>query len=119
MYIQDLITKAEKNPTGSAKDIQRAHRSGQANSSGKKPRPIHVGFHTHTAKETAKKSLIHHFKESGEKLFISDDYSRKIQAMRKEKLPQLKESRKQGKNGFLIYPAKIKVRDDAGHLVDL
>ena len=28
----------------------------------RKPCPIHVGFHTYTAKETAKKSLIHHFK---------------------------------------------------------
>ena len=101
--------------------IQRAHRSGRlSREENPRPRPIHVGFSTYLHKEKARKSLIDLFKLKDKKqndnqgrLFVSDDYSRRLQLMRKEKLPQLIKLKKEGKNAFMVYPATIRVRDSA------
>ena len=115
----------------SSTTIQRAHRSGYLSSKpgskpNKKPRPIHIGFSSYLAKVDAKKKLISVFKEStysaggvkDARLYVSDDFSRKVQQMRKDKMPLLKELRSKGTQAFMIYPATIKVRDPAGRLVD-
>ena len=101
--------------------IQRAHRSGRlSREENPRPRPIHVGFSTYLHKEKARKSLIDLFKLKDKKkndnqgrLCVSDDYSRRVQLMRKEKLPQLIKLKKEGKNAFMVYPATIRVRDSA------
>ena len=104
--------------------IQRAHRSGSGRSN--RPRPIHVGFRSYLEKVAAKKSLLTTFKEKkynhGDskdvKLFVSDDYSKTVQKMRKASLPKLKELRAKGLNAFFVFPATIKIRNEAGKLVD-
>ena len=100
--------------------IQRAHRTGPpqddvgSTTSGKRPRPrpIHVGFSSYVEKERSKKALVQSFKKQTEnRFFVSDDFSRRVQLLRKEKLPELKQLRDQGKNAFFVFPAKIVVRD--------
>ena len=97
--------------------IQRAHRSGRpSREENPRPRPVHVGFSTYVSKEKARKSLIEFFKGKGKKdqhakFFVSHDYSRRVQQMRREKLPMLKKLKEEGKNVFMVYPAIIRIRD--------
>ena len=107
----------------SADEIQRAHRTGKKSSAttpsrGQKarPRPIHVGYSSYIAKEKSKKSLRELFKSkkfgpNDTSFFASDDYSRKVQQLRKEKIPELKRLRKEGKRAYLAYPAEIRIQD--------
>ena len=103
--------------------IQRAHRSGPSRQPGhgqpQKPRPIHVGFLHYPEKERCRKALIEHFKkkEEGPKLFVSNDFSVRVQQMRREKIPELRRLRANGQQAVLIFPATIKVRDSATGLL--
>ena len=103
--------------------IQRAHRSGPPRHPGhgqpQKPRPIHVGFLYYPEKERCRKALIELFKkkEEGPKLFVSNDYSVRVQKMRREKIPELRRLRANGQQAVLIFPATIKVRDSATGLL--
>ena len=103
--------------------VQRAHRSGRlSREQNPRPRPIHVGFSTYLAKEEARKSLIEFFKnkkktDNQTRLFVSDDFSRRVQALRKEKLPQLINLKKEGKIAFMVYPATIRIRDKLPELL--
>lgn len=122
-FINSLITEASTDPAilGAAKEIQRAHRSGKKNpvhSGGERarPRPIHVGYSSFQAKEKSKKCLRELFKSkkfgpNDASFFVSDDYSRKVQQLRKEKVPELKRLRKEGKRAYLVYPAEIRIQD--------
>ena len=67
---------------------------------------------SYLCKDAAKKKLISVFKANtynaggvkGARLYMSDDYSHKVQQMRKEKMPLLKELQNKGAKAFLIYP---------------
>lgn len=116
-YVEDLLAGA-----AGPKAVQRAHRSGQPAAAKKdrgKPRPIHVGFSTYREKEAARKKLIEVFKEKteGVKMYVADDYSKRVQLMRREKLPKLKELRAKGIKAFFVYPASIRSRDANGRLI--
>ena len=109
--------------------IQRAHRSGRIQDASKdssntqnltssqerRPRPIHTAFSSFVDKERSRKALVALFKQkkfgpkSTLKFYVSDDYSRKVQKMRKEKLPELRRLREEGKKAYMIYPATIRI----------
>ena len=124
-FVKGLLAEAITDPAvlRSADEIQRAHRTGKKSSAttpsrGQKarPRPIHVGYSSYIAKEKSKKSLRELFKSkkfgpNDTSFFVSDDYSRKVQQLRKEKVPELKRLRKEGKRAYLAYPAEIRIQD--------
>ena len=120
--------------------IQRAHRTGrlrqvhddtgpQQQASGSvnavKPhsRPIHLGFACYQEKE-CRKGLAELFKQrkfglnKDIKLFAANDYSQRVQKLRKAKIPELQKLRAEGKQAFLVYPATIKIRDGNGRVRD-
>jgi hypothetical protein len=111
LFISDMLRKeCNLNPSS----IQRAHRTGKQPGPNSKPRPIHIGFAFFQEKEMCRKALAEVFKkkkigQSNSKLFISNDYSLKVQKMRKDKLPELRRLREEGKKAYLVYPATIKV----------
>ena len=97
--------------------IQRAHRTGKISNSRSvaqsKPRPVHVGFSHFVEKEQCRKALLELFKRkkfNDSRLYVSNDYSLKVQRLRKEKLPELRRLRAEGKEAFMVYPAEIKIR---------
>ena len=99
--------------------IQRAHRSGKPG--GDKPRPVHIGFAFFPEKEMCRKALSELFRQKkfgSAKLFVSNDFSRKVQQLRKEQMPEVRRLRDQGINAFLTYPATIKIRDPSGRVRD-
>ena len=116
-FVEDLLADA----VGPGA-VQRAHRSGRppsaADNGRGKPRPIHVGFASYREKEAARRKLIEVFKEKpeGVKMFVADDYSKRIQQMRRDNLPKLKELRARGIKAFFVYPATIRIRDANGRL---
>lgn len=101
---------------GTEVSFQRAHRTGKINPNqpNPKPRPIHIGFTFFQEKETCRRALMEFFKKetfgpSNSRLFVSNDFSLKVQKLRKEKLPELRKLRSEGNNAILMYPATIKV----------
>ena len=126
-FVVGLLKECNPRPlseTEVSNSIQRAHRSGQRHdvsdargrggSSGYRPRPIHVAFSSFSEKEKSRKSLVLLFKEKKfgpdgtKRFFVSDDFSRKVQKMRKDKLPELRKLRSEGKKVHLAYPATIR-----------
>ena len=108
-------------------NIQRAHRTGKLNlpdpsdARPPKPHPIHIGFTFYQEKEKCRKALADLFKKQkfgDAKLFVANDFSVKVQRMRKEKLTELRRLRSQGKQAFFIYPATIKIRGADGRVRD-
>ena len=98
-------------------DIQRAHRTptGNPNPNAAKPRPIHVFFGNFTQKENVRRATIKAFKAKkfkNQKLFISDDLSKRLQNKRKQLLPAMKKLREEGKKPFFSYPATLKFWQD-------
>ena len=103
--------------------IQRAHRTGAKPPTDSatnprprsRPRPIHIAFSSYIEKEKCRKGLASHFKDhtfgDNTKFFVSDDYSRRVLQMRKEKLPELIKLRNEGKFAYMVYPATIRVRE--------
>ena len=91
--------------------IQRAHRTGrmksqQPGSRPDKPRPIHVGFTFFQEKEKCRKALADLFKSkifgpSQAKLFVANDYSQKVQQLRRDKLKELRGLKNEGKTHSL------------------
>jgi len=99
--------------------IERAHRSGRPG--GDKPRPIHVAFSFFPEKEKCRKALSQLYRQKkfgSAKLFVSNDFSKKVQDMRKEKIPEIKRLKELGHQAFLIYPATVKIRDALGRVRD-
>ena len=97
--------------------IQRVHRTGKLVLDAPKPRPVHIGFTFYQEKEACRKSLADHFKQhkvKNAKLFVSNDFSQRVQQMRKEKMDEVRKLRQEGRQAFLVYPAHIKIRDAQG-----
>ena len=107
--------------------IERAHRTppGPAplpDRSGKiKDRPIHVCFTSFQERDKVRKACIAAFKTGKKfkerKLFVSEDFSLRVQARRKALLPTLKKLQHEGKKAFFTYPATIRyVQDNRLHV---
>ena len=101
-------------------EFQRAHRTptGPVRDPGSKPRPIHILMPTFQAKLSFRKAAIDVIKGKqfkGNKLYISDDLSHRVQQQRKELLPVLKGLKDSGKKAYFTYPATIRYWD-GGHL---
>ena len=122
-FVHDLITRSgvDINPL----QIQRVHRTGFMKlgtaEQPSKPRPTHMGFsfYKEKLKEECRRSLAEYFKQhmvGNAKLFVSNDYSAKVQQMRRAKLADLRKLRAEGKQAFFVYPASIKIRDEQGNI---
>ena len=82
-----------------------------------KPRIIHVAFSSFKTRELVRKSCIQKFKNkeslfNGHRLFVSEDFSRRVQLMRKAKMDNFKRLQQQGKKPFFVYPDVLKFRQD-------
>ena len=49
----------------------------------------------------------------GQKLFIADDFSKRIRSLRKNKMEDFKKLRLEGKKPFFLYPDKLAFRDQS------
>ena len=96
--IQDIIT-TKLNIQMDEFTIERAHRVGRRNATGK-PRTIVAKFNSYKVKESilkSKKGL------KGTNVYVREDFSQKILAKRKELLPKMHEERRKGNIAFLRY----------------
>lgn len=106
--------------------IERCHRTPSKPAGvqqSQKPRIIHVAFSSYLGKERVRKACISKFKENvykGQKIFVSEDFSKRVLQQRKEKLDELKRLRGEGKKPFFLFPARLAYRDGGGklHLID-
>ena len=103
--------------------IERCHRtpSGSAStrSSKDKPRIIHVAFTSYVAKEKVRKACISKFKDStfkGAKIYVSEDFSKRVIQKRKNKLDHLKRLKDEGKKPFFLFPDRLAYRNQEGKL---
>ena len=80
------------------------------------PRRIHIGFATFIVKERVRRSCIQKLKESsseyqGKKIFVAEDFSKRIIQLRKKKQEKFQSLKKEGKKPFFAYPDKLRYRD--------
>ena len=78
-----------------------------------KPRMIHVCFSSFAAREKVRQECIQKFKAAqfkGKKLFVSEDFSKRVVNLRKEKSEAFKRLKTEGKKPFFLYPAKLAYR---------
>lgn len=71
---------------------------------------IHVCFATFSAKEKVRQESIKKFKSAqykGRKLFVLDDFSKRILQLRKNKMDAFKRLKDEGKKPFFMYPDKL------------
>ena len=95
--------------------IERCHRTPTFKSpNNPHPRPIHVAFNSHQIREKVRKACITKLKTQalykGSKIFVAEDFSKRVQQMRKAKMPHFKRLQQEGKRPFFAYPAVIKYR---------
>ena len=94
-------------------NIERCHRTPTVNRGNPeldKPRMIHVCFTTYSAKEKVRKACIQKFRSAQfkeKKLFVSEDFSKRILALRKNKMDAFKKLRSEGKKPFFMFPDKL------------
>lgn len=103
--------------------IERCHRTPTVvradSQAAKSPRVIHVAFSTYAGKEFVRKACIAKFKQNtyqGHKIYVSEDFSKRVAELRRGKLDQLKNLKREGKKAFFMYPARLAFRDAAGKL---
>ena len=69
-----------------------------------------------------RKACIQKFKEStykGQKIFVGEDFSKRIQTLRKNQMDEFKRLQREGKKPFFIYPAVVTYRDVNGRVITL
>lgn len=84
-------------------EIERAHQMGKYTVNGQ-PRPVIVKLMCYKDKEEILKQAK---KLKGTNFFINEEFSERVRQRRKELLPQLRETRKQGNFAFLKYDQLI------------
>ena len=99
------------------KTIERCHRTPthRTDADDTKPRIVHVAFSSFVAKQKVRKACIDKFKThdyNGRKIYVSDDFSRRILQLRKNKMTTFKKLQKENKKPFFVYPDVIKYRLD-------
>ena len=107
--------------TADTSAIERCHRTPTWPSPDQKvtqthPRRIHVGFATFVVKERVRRSCIQKLKESrseyqGKKIFVAEDFSKRIIQLRKKKQEKFQSLKREGKKPFFAYPDKLRYRD--------
>ena len=107
--------------------IERCHRTptvirDQRDGAAMRPRIIHVAFSTYASKEKVRKACVAKLKAVQSrfrdgKVFVSEDFSRRVLQMRKEKMDALKQLKDEGKKPFFLYPAKLAYRNKDGKLI--
>ena len=121
----DLLENFVGVPDFNRNHIERCHRTPTFKPSGgpqSKPRIIHVKFSSYQTKELVRKACIQKFKEStykGQKIFVGEDFSKRIQTLRKNQMGEFKRLQREGKKPFFIYPAVVKYRDANGRVLTL
>lgn len=116
-FVKTFISNFLKLPNADRVVIQRAHRTptGPPQSDSSKTRPIHVAFLRYEDREAVRVQAIKTLKTQtfqGKKIFVSEDFSRRIQLARKSLLEAKKSLAAQGKQPFFIYPAILKYREN-------
>ena len=86
--------------------IERAHRTGGDNHSGK-PKTVVVKFESYKDRDTVIRAAR---KEKPRDVYVNEDLSQRVMARRRELMPRLREARGQGKIAYLSYN-KLVVRD--------
>jgi len=104
--------------------LERCHRTPthRVATQGDKPRMIHVAFRSYVVKEQVRKASIQKLKNStfqGRKIFVAEDFSKKVNDQRKKKMEQFKKLKLEGKQPFFVYPDKIKFRDQSGKIISV
>ena len=111
--------------------IDRCHRTptvpsvrpqGQASDQDLKPRMIHACFTSFADKEKVRIACIQKFKDRdskfhGKKLFVAEDFSKRVMLQRKEKMDDFKKLKEEGRKPFFLYPVKLAYRQASGKLV--
>ena len=96
--------------------IDRCHRTPTHRTPGQsKPRIIHVAFSSFQTREIVRKACIVKFKDNlldGRKAYVSEDFSKRVQMVRKAKMEVFRRLQQQGKKPFFVYPDTIKYKDD-------
>ena len=120
--INDLLTRF----VGLAPDkfqIERCHRTPSNPTAraenGRGPRIIHVAFASYMEKEVVRKACVNKFKSEKykeSKLFVSDDFSKRVLSMRKDKIDTFKRLKTEGKRPFFLYPDRLGYRSGDGKL---
>ena len=125
--VQDMLTKF----VGLAAEdfvIERCHRTPttplpRAEKDVRPPRIVHAAFSSYSTKEKVRKACVAKFKEesfNGNKIFVSDDYSKRVLNMRKEKMEKFKKLKEESRKPFFLYPDRLAYRSKDGklHFVD-
>lgn len=104
------------------KIIERCHRTPthKTTTDNSKPHIIHVAFSSFVAKQKVRKACIDKFKTEeyrGGKIYVSDDFSRRIQ-LPKNKMETFKKLQKENKKPFFVYPDVFKYRLSNGKVVN-
>ena len=109
--------------------IDRCHRTPtvppirpQGGDQDQKPRMIHACFTSFSDKEKVRIACIQKFKVKdakfhGRKLFVAEDFSKRVMNQRKEKMDDFKKLKEEGRKPFFLYPAKLAYRATTGKLV--
>ena len=103
--------------------VERCHRTPSRSTgvASEKPRIIHVAFSSYSVREKVRKACISQFKQrdfnfKGAKVYVSEDFSKRIMQKRKNKQDDFKRLKSEGKKPFFLFPAKIGVRNSEGKL---
>ena len=110
------IERCHRTPTAPGKFSNAQDRDRKQNP---RPRIIHVAFSSYVAKERVRKACIAKLKEStfkGHKIFVSEDFSKRVLQKRKNKLDHLKRLKEEGKRPFFLYPDRLAYRNKDGKL---
>ena len=99
--------------------IERCHRTPSTPLANDKPRMIHICFQSFQVKESVRKACVNKFKSAayrGQKLFVSDDFSKKVLEQRRNKKDEFQRLKEAGKKPFYLFPAKLAYKDSSGKL---
>ena len=88
-----------------------------------RPRIIHVAFSSYSEKELARKACVQKFRATkfkDGKIFVSDDFSKRILNKRKDKMDTFRRLKEEGKKPFFLYPDRVGFKSKEGklHLVE-
>lgn len=82
-------------------------------SSQPKPRMIHVCFASYQQREKVRVACVKGFKGKqykGKKLFVAEDFSKRIMQLRKNKMEKFKKLKVEGRKPFFLFPDKLAYR---------
>ncbi|XP_071488643.1 uncharacterized protein [Diadema antillarum] len=106
--------------------VERCHRTpgshtttAPGTNAGPRPRIIHVAFSSYLEKEHVRKACVEKFRANkfkDGKIFVSDDFSKRVLNKRKEKMDTFRRLKEEGKRPFFLYPDRLGFRSKEGKL---